>query len=516
MGESNMEGLIAIFKSWFVHTVAAFGFLYVVLKVFRRVRHKYGRRPPGPPSLPVIGQLHHLVSGLLHHTLAKIAEKYGPIMWLELGAVGVVVVSSSDMAREILKAQDHIFASRPSTLFSDLVMGKGQDLAFSPLNDHFRLVRKVYTTQLLSQQQIDTFKDLRRELLMKTMSTAFEEGHANRYISFADIMHEQFMSISTRMMFRRGAGAHNQDFIKTMIEITSADVFLLEDFFPLLKPLDLSGKIKKLKMTAEKYSDIMESIIDNRLKEKTNSKSYNEEDFLDVLLAMSDFPRDQLKYLLLDIIIGGTDTSSETIVWAITELLRHPNIMERLQIELDDVIGKERLVEEADLQKLEYLQAVVKETLRLHPVGALGIPHYSTEATKVAGYDIPANTRVMLNLYAIGRDPKVWENPLKFDPSRFFNSPINVKGQHFEVLPFSSGRRICPGMNLALVSVAYNLAQLVHACSISLPEGLTHLDVDVEEKFGVTVGKQNPLNLLITRRLASDVYRKAGLNVIGQ
>ncbi|OAE21462.1 hypothetical protein AXG93_2105s1010 [Marchantia polymorpha subsp. ruderalis] len=304
MGESNMEGLIAIFKSWFVHTVAAFGFLYVVLKVFRRVRHKYGRRPPGPPSLPVIGQLHHLVSGLLHHTLAKIAEKYGPIMWLELGAVGVVVVSSSDMAREILKAQDHIFASRPSTLFSDLVLGKGQDLAFSPLNDHFRLVRKVYTTQLLSQQQIDTFKD---------------------------------------------------------------------------------------------------------------------------------------------IIIGGTDTSSETIVWAMTELLRHPNIMERLQSELDDVIGKERLVEEADLQKLEYLQAVVKETLRLHPGVVLGVPHFSKEATKVAGYDTPANTREMLNLYAISRDPKVWENPLKFDPSRFLNSPIDVKGQHYEVLPFGSGRRRCPG-----------------------------------------------------------------------
>ncbi|OAE30212.1 hypothetical protein AXG93_4295s1680 [Marchantia polymorpha subsp. ruderalis] len=489
MGDSNMEGLTAIFKSWSVHTVAAVGFLYVYLKVFRRVTHKSGRRPPGPPSLPLIGHLHHLVSGFPHHTLAKIAEKYGPIMWLELGAVSVVVVSSSDIAREILKTQDHIFASRPSTVIGDFVFDKGQDL------------------------------DLRRELLMETMSTAFEEGHANRYISFVDMMNELFMSITTRMLFRRGAGAiktHNQDFIKTMIEISSSDFFFIEDFFPLLKPLDLSGRIKKLKMAAEKYYDIMESIIDNRLKEKTNSKSYNEEDFLDVLLAMSDFPRDQIKYLLLDIIIAGTETTSETVVWAMTELLRHPNIMERLQSELDAVIGKERLVEEADLQKLEYLQAVVKETLRLHPVGVLGIPHFSREATKVAGYDIPANTRVILNLYAIGRDPKVWENPLKFDPSRFLNSSINVKGQHYEVLPFGSGRRRCPGMNLALVSVPYNLAQLVHACSISLPEGLTHLDVDVEEKFQMTVGRQNPLNVLITRRLPLDVYRKVGMNVIGQ
>lgn len=209
--------------------------------------------------------------------------------------------------------------------------------------------------------------------------------------------------------------------------------------------------------------------------------------------------------------MAGTDTSSDTIVWAINELLRHPNIMERLQSELDDAIGKERLVEEADLNNLEYLQAVVKETLRLHPVGALGMAHFSTEATKVAGYDIPANTRVMLNLYAIGRDPKVWENPLKFDPSRFLNSSIDVKGQHYEVLPFGSGRRKCPGMNMGLVSVLYNLAQLVHACSISLPEGLTHLDVDVEEKFGMGVARRNPLNLLIKRRLPLDVYRGAEL-----
>ncbi|OAE33428.1 hypothetical protein AXG93_2852s1470 [Marchantia polymorpha subsp. ruderalis] len=301
MGETNMEALIAVFKSWFVYTVAAVGLLYVVLKVFSTVRHKSGRRPPGPPSLPLIGHLHHLVSGFSHQTLVRIAEKYAPIMWLDLGPVDVVVVSSSDMAREILKTQDHIFASRPPTLVGDLVFGKGQDLVFSPLNDNARLVRKVFTTRLLSQKRIDLFKA------------------------------------------ENGKG---------------------------------------------KFSNIMEPIIDNRLKENTNSKSYDEEDFLDVLLAMSYFTRDQVKYLLLDIILAGTDTTSYTIVWAITELLRHPNFMERLQSELDDVIGKERLVEEADLQKLEYLEAVVKETLRLHPVGVI-VPRYSMEATKVAGYDIP-------------------------------------------------------------------------------------------------------------------------------
>ncbi|KAG6548237.1 hypothetical protein Mapa_010288 [Marchantia paleacea] len=366
MDVTTMEDLIAIFTSWSVQTVAALVFLYVLLKLFKRVRHTPGRRPPGPPALPLIGHFHHLMVRLPHQSLAKISEKYGPIVWLELGAVSVVVVSSSDMAREILKTQDHIFASRPAVILGDMLFAKGQDLLFCPLNDHFRRVRKMYTTELLSPKRIESFQDL---------------------------------------------------------------------------------------------------------------------------------------------ILAGSETSADTIVWAITELLRHPNIMERVQNELDDVIGKERLVEEADLKKLEYLQAVVKETLRLHPVGVLGAPHLSIEATKVAGYDIPANTRVMVNIYAIGRDPKVWENPLKFDPSRFINNPVDVRGQHYEVLPFGAGRRKCVGMNLALLSVAYNLAHLIHACTISLPEGLTHLDIDVEERFGTSVTRQNPLNVLIKRRLPSDVYQ---------
>ncbi|BBN02962.1 protein MpCYP829-like15 [Marchantia polymorpha subsp. ruderalis] len=512
----DMGGLLAVLTSWSVQTIAALVFLSILLKVFRGIRNTPGRRPPGPPAWPLIGHYHLLRSGLPHHTLCKIAEKYGPIVWLELGAVSVVVVSSSDLAREILKTQDHIFASRPPGILGDLLFAEGQDLIFSPLNENFRLSRKMVSTELLSQQRIDSFQNLRRELLLRTIWSACEEGHANRYTNLCDKMHEQFMSLTTRMLFRMDGRAQNKDLNDIIHDLTRTGWFVTEEYFPLLKPLDLSGQIKRLKNLGEKYLHLVDSIIDNRLKEKSNSKSNTEEDLLDVLLAMSNFSRLQVKVLLLDMILGGGETSPDTIVWAITELLRHPDIMERLQNEPDDVIGKERLVEEEDLNKLEYLQAVVKETLRMYPVVVLGVPHFSTEAAKVAGYDIPAKTRVMVNLYAIGRDPKVWENPTKFDPSRFLNSPVDVKGHHFEVLPFGAGRRKCVAMNLALLSVAYNIAQLIHACTISLPEGWTHLDIDVEESLGTSVRRQNPLNLLINRRLPSDVYRRAGLNVSGQ
>lgn len=153
-----MEGLIAEFKSWAVHSVAALVFLYILLQVFKRVSHRSWRRPPGPPSLPLIGHFHHLMSGLPHHSLLKIAEKYGPIVWLDLGAVSVVVVSSSDLAKEILKTQDHIFASRPAMILGEMLFGKGQGLIFSPWNDNYRLTRKTLTTQLFSQQRMDTYQ----------------------------------------------------------------------------------------------------------------------------------------------------------------------------------------------------------------------------------------------------------------------------------------------------------------------------------------------------------------------
>ncbi|BBN11121.1 protein MpCYP829-like30 [Marchantia polymorpha subsp. ruderalis] len=505
-----MEDLIAVLTSWSVQFIAALVFLYVLLKVFKRVRYAGGKRPPGPPSLPLIGHFHHLLFGLPHHSSAKIAEKYGLIVWLELGAVRVVVVTYSDIAREVLKTQDHIFASRRPLIMADMVFKRGQNLGLSPWDDHFRLFRKIFTTELLSQNRIDSSKDFRRQMTLRTLRTAFEEGHGNRYINLADLSHNQFLYLTTRMLFRTDGHAQNKDLLEITHDFISAGGLVIEDFFPLLKSLDLSGQVRRLKNIGERYFKIMDSIIDNRLKENSNSKSNTEEDFLDVLLATSTFSRVQVQLLLLGIIVGGTDTSADSIVWAITELLWHPNIMERLQRELDDVIGKERLVEKADLNNLEYLQAVVKETLRLHPVAGLGVPHYSTEATKVAGHNIPANTWVILNIYAIGRDPQDWENPLKFDTSRFLNSPVDVRGHHYEVLPFGAGRRRCVGMNLALVCVAY-IAQLIHACTISLPEGLTHLDVDVEEKFTLTVARRDPLNLLMKRRLPLDVYRKAGL-----
>lgn len=204
---------------------------------------------------------------------------------------------------------------------------------------------------------------------------------------------------------------------------------------------------------------------------------------------------------------GGTDTSTVTMEWAMSELIRNPHILQKLKKELDTVIGKDRLVRESDIANLKYLQAIIKEVFRLHPVGPLLVPHESTHDCEVAGYQIPAGTRLYVNTYAIGRNPKAWERPLEFDPERFMSGPeIDVKGQDFRLLPFGSGRRGCPGIPLGLLIVQWTIATLVHAFDWSLPAGQNPKDLDMTEAFGLTVPRAEALFVNAKPRLAAHLY----------
>jgi cytochrome P450 len=206
-------------------------------------------------------------------------------------------------------------------------------------------------------------------------------------------------------------------------------------------------------------------------------------------------------------IVAGTDTSSNILEWGISELVRHPEAAKKLQEELDRVIGKERIVTETDIPNLPYLNAVVKETFRLHPQAPLNIPHKSIEDTTLGGFDFPANTTLLMNIYAIQRDPKWWERPEEFDPERFIKNPeINVTGNHFQLIPFGSGRRQCPGMPLGLLFVQMGLARLMHSFQFSLPDAADPATLDMSHSFGLTVPRTIPLKLVCKPRLPNDLY----------
>ena len=195
--------------------------------------------------------------------------------------------------------------------------------------------------------------------------------------------------------------------------------------------------------------------------------------------------------------VGGTDTSSITIEWALAELLANPKKMKLLQSELMRVVGDTKHVDISDLQNLPYLSSVVKETMRMHPVIPLLLPRKLTQPCELFGYEILADTQVYVNVWAIGHDPNVWDNPSQFLPERFLNHDMtNIRGVNFDFLPFGSGRRMCPGSPLALITTEFILANLLHnfewkACS----------EPKLNESFGIIVKLETPLVVKAYSRL---------------
>nr|AFK37605.1 unknown [Lotus japonicus] len=204
-------------------------------------------------------------------------------------------------------------------------------------------------------------------------------------------------------------------------------------------------------------------------------------------------------------LVGGSDTSSNTVEFAMAEIMHKPEVMKRVQDELEGVVGKDNMVEESHLHKLPYLLAVMKETLRLHPTVPLLVPHCPSEATSTGGYTIPKGSRVFVNVWAIHRDPSIWEKPLESDPERFLDAKWDFCGNDFSYFPFGSGRRICVGIPMAERSVLYFLATLVHMFNWTVPEGEK---LDISEKFGITLKKKIPLVAIPTPRLSNpDLYQ---------
>ncbi|PIN03020.1 hypothetical protein CDL12_24458 [Handroanthus impetiginosus] len=213
------------------------------------------------------------------------------------------------------------------------------------------------------------------------------------------------------------------------------------------------------------------------------------------------FDRRHVKAIMLDMLAGSMDTAASSTEWILSELLKNPSMMKKVQKELEEVVGLERMVEESDLEQLTYLEMVIKETFRLHPVAPLMIPHYATEDCKVDGYDILKESRIIINTYAIGRDPSAWTDPEKFIPERFLGSDIDVRGQHFQLLPFGSGRRGCPGMQLGLLQVQLIVSQLVHCFDWQLPNDMLPEDLDMTEEFGLVTTRASHLMAVPTFRL---------------
>lgn len=197
-------------------------------------------------------------------------------------------------------------------------------------------------------------------------------------------------------------------------------------------------------------------------------------------------------------VVGGTDTTSNTVEFALAEMMNKPEVLRKVKQELETVVGKDRIVEESDIQNLPYLYAVMKEVLRLHPALPLLVPHCPSKTCIVGGYTIPKGARVFINVWAVHRDPSIWDNPLEFLPERFLDSELDYSGNDFNYFPFGSGRRICAGIAKAERMFMFSLASLVHSFDWKFPAGES---LDLKEKLGIVLKKRKPLVAIPTPRL---------------
>ncbi|OVA20568.1 Cytochrome P450 [Macleaya cordata] len=468
---------------------------------------KSNNPPPSPPKIPIIGNLHQLGT-LAHQSFRDMSHKYGPLMLLHMGQFPTLIVSSPEMATEIMKNQDPDFANRPFTTAAKAFLHGRLDIGFAPYGEYWRQVRKICVHELLSIQRVQSFRFVREEevgALIKKISSSCSRGDV---INLSEILPTISNNIVSRCTFGgKYEGSHENRFgqlSRQAMKLMGA--FCFADFFPSLGWLDFfTGLTGKLKRTSQELDSFFDKVIDEHLlpKSKNHSQQEDKEDLIDILLLAqkdnSNLSRDSIKALIMDMFVGGSDTTATTMEWAMAELIKNPKLMKKAQDEVRRVIGKKSKIEEDDINQMDYLRCIIKETLRLHSPLPTLVPRQSfNKSTKVQGYDIPPNTRVFINAWAIHRDSKLWDNAEEFRPERFINNPIDFRGQEFHYIPFGSGRRVCPAISFGLASLEFVLANLLYWFDWELPSGENRDELDMSEALGLTVTKKIPLHVVPT------------------
>ncbi|KAK4482500.1 hypothetical protein RD792_009659 [Penstemon davidsonii] len=479
----------------------------VVLLLARRLNIRAGKpsRPPGPPGLPFIGNLLQFQPLDLHLRLATLSNKYGPLMYMKVVTAPTIVISSARVAKEALKDNDLAFSSRPYTSSMAKLSYNSLDISSSPYTEYWREMRKIVVVGLFTNHQVNSFRPARKDEVSRMINEISESttevvNLSEAAMSFAS---SAICRVALGKSYDIEKGSGKRRFDKILEQLQSIyPVFFIGDYYPLLGWIDqLTGKISRLQKVFEDLDSFYQELIDEHL--SPNRPQSMDGDVLDILIKLREensssihFDWDNIKAVLMNIFVAGTDTTAATITWAMTALIKKPRVLKKVQGEIRGFIGKKGRVDEDDIEKLSYFKAVVKETLRLYPPAPLSLPRETTISCIVNGYQIEPKTMVFVNLWAIGRDPEFWENPNEFLPERFLNSSIDFRGHDFGFIPFGSGRRHCPGISLGIAEIELAISNLLYSFDWELPHGVTEDDIDTNGAPGTTVHKKNALCLI--------------------
>ncbi|XLR36905.1 cytochrome P450 71D10 [Arachis hypogaea] len=496
----DLQNLISIFTT--------FLFLFMLLKIAMKKfssSKDITNLPPGPRKLPIIGNMHNLVGSMPHECLRNLASKYGPLMHLKLGEVSHIIVTSPEMAQEIMKTQDLNFCDRPNLLFARVMNYNRTGIVFGPYGDYWRRVRKICTTELLTAKRVQSFRHI-REAEVSELVKAISQSEG----SIFNLSHN-ILSMTYGIVARTAFGkkySYYEVFISSFEEaLQIGGGHCIADLYPSIRVLlEMMSRDKtKLEELHLKSDKIVQDIIDDHKNKKGGKceEEVDDEDLVDVLLKFqqkdSEYPltNDNIKSVIQDIFVGGGETSSAVVEWAMAEMIKKPKMMEAAQAEVRRVYGSKGYVDESELHQLTYLKCIIKETLRLHPSVPLLLPRENREPCQIKGYQIPSNSRIIINAWAIGRDPRYWVDAMEFKPERFVdNYSIENRGTNFEFISFGGGRRMCPGIAFATPNMELPLAQLLYHFDWKLPNGIKNEELDMSELFGITIRRRNDLCLI--------------------
>ncbi|KAK7349661.1 hypothetical protein VNO77_07203 [Canavalia gladiata] len=484
--------------------------LFLLFFQYRRT-FKSPPRPPGPRGLPIIGNLHQLKSSELYLQLWHLSKKYGPLFSIQLGLRPAIVVSSPKLAKEVLKTHDLEFCGRPQLLGQQKLSYNGLEMIFSPYGEFWREIRKICVVHVLSAKRVSSFSSIRHYEVKQMIKKLSKHASSSKVTNLNEVLMSLTNTIICRIAFGRryeDEGTERSRFHGLLNECQAMlGTLFVSDYIPFLGWIDrLRGLHGRLERIFKQLDEFYQEVIDEHMDPNRNTPQ--EEDIIDVLLQLKkqrlfteDLTIDHIKAVFMDMLLAATDTTAATTVWAMTALIQNPRVMKKVQEEIRNLGGNKDFLNEDDIQKFPYFKAVIKETLRLHLPAPLLVQRETNEKCVLDGYEIPAKTIVYVNAWAIHRDPEAWKDPNEFLPERFLDSNIDFRGQDFELIPFGAGRRICPGMSMAITSLDVILANLLNSFDWELPPGFKKEDIDAEVLPGLTQHRKNPLCVLAKTRI---------------
>nr|WET52754.1 cytochrome P450 76S80 [Callicarpa americana] len=487
--------------------------LWIIFQQFEpnSLYRRASKLPPGPFPIPIIGNLLQLGQNP-NRSLAKLSKIYGPLMHLKLGSKQTIVVSSPEMAKEILQKHDQICSGRAVPCVAQALNHHEGSIVWLPAGRKWRKFRRICKEHMFTTQKLEASEGLRQEKLQQLHNYLEECCSSGRAVSIGEVALVTSLNLMSATLCSMDFASLGSTSAHEMKETIQGVMKILgrpnlADFFPVLKSIDPQGLKHKTEAYGGKLLAMFDEIISERLQSRyTSSDSPRKKDLLEVLLDLNqendaDLSRNDIKHLFVDLVLGGADTSSETVLWAMSELFRNPEKMLKVKDELKNVVtGENKQVEECDIPRLPYLNAVIKEIFRLHPPTPFLIPRKAEANVEVNGYMVPKGAQILVNVWAIGRDSRIWTNPDSFEPQRFLDSTIDFRGQDFELITFGSGRRICPGIPLAHLMVHLMLASMVHNFEWKLEPGIKPEELDMNEVFGLTLHKAVPLKAFPIRQ----------------